>query len=551
MAYERIEEDGAAVTVINFEKSKETPATSRKIPEDPFSGNYGDNIIEPPYNLFFLSTLPEQSNILAQCVEAMETNIDGFGFTLEPAEGIEPDENGEYPAHAVEERKKILDFFAFCNPDVPYNHLCRRMRRDRETTGNGYWEILRNGKGEISGIEYIESYTMRITRMDREFTEYPASGFAADEKNRPDVFKKRFRRYVQIRDSVKVFFKELGDPRLIDAETGQVIVQDETGGFADGREYKTATEVLHFPIYNATSPYGIPRWIGALLSILGSRQAEEVNAEYFENNTVPPLALLTTGKIGDRTVKRIESYIAENLKGRNSWGKILIVEAAPSGVQAPGMPMARPEIHFEHLADAQIKDGLFGEYDRANRDKVRSAFRLPPLYIGQSDDYTRATAKESKLVAEEQIFGPERDYMDFLLNNKILPALGVKYWRYKTLAPTVDDAESLTTMLATFAQCGMTVRESRDLIGEILNKNLQSKEEAGDQEWLDLPMSVYLARLQGGGGDETDGEAEAGAAPVRKNEKTDGADLFLKSLRGIQESLGEEIEHGASCAHSE
>jgi hypothetical protein len=53
-------------------------------------------------------------------------------------------------------------------------------------------------------------------------------------------------------------------------------------------------------------------------------------------------------------------------------------------------------------------------------------------------------------------------------------------------------------MLATFAQCGMTVRECRDLIGEILHKNLQSKEEAGGQEWLDLPLAVYLEQTRAG-----------------------------------------------------
>ncbi|MDR0652984.1 MAG: phage portal protein [Synergistaceae bacterium] len=533
------------MTVIDVEKSGGAPTTSRKISEDPFCGSYGGDIIEPPYNLLFLSTLPENSNILAQCIEAMETNIDGFGFSLEPAEGIKPDENGEYPPHAVEERKKILDFFAFCNPDIPYNHLCRRMRRDRETTGNGYWEILRNNKGEISGIEHLESYTMRISLMDKEFTEYPAVGFAFDEANRPDTFRKRFRRYVQIRNGAKVYFKELGDPRLIDSRTGKIVPQDEdTGTPLNGNGCIPATEVLHFPIHNATSVYGIPRWIGALLSILGSRQAEEVNSEYFDNNTVPPLALLTTGKLGKETVKRIEDFASENLKGKKSWGKMLIVEAAPSGLQISGMPQARPEIHFEHLADAQIKDGLFGEYDKANRDKVRSAFRLPPLYVGQSDDYNRATARESKLVAEEQVFGPERDYMDFFINNKILPALGVKYWRYKTLAPTADDAESLTAMLATFAQYGMTVRECRDLMGEILHKNLQSKEEAGNQEWLDLPLSIYLAGLQRAPADENETETTGDAEDIKK----DSGERLLTSLWDIRKALEED---NGGCGHQE
>jgi len=60
---------------------------SRKMTEDPFKGLYGDRILEPPYNLDFLAKLPEESNVLSQCIEAMETNIAGFGFTLEPLDG--------------------------------------------------------------------------------------------------------------------------------------------------------------------------------------------------------------------------------------------------------------------------------------------------------------------------------------------------------------------------------------------------------------------------------------------------------------------------------
>ena len=53
-----------------------------------------------------------------------------------------------------------------------------------------------------------------------------------------------------------------------------------------------ATELLHFALHSPRSPYGVPRWIGNLLSVLGSRQMEEVNYLYFSNKSVPPLALL-------------------------------------------------------------------------------------------------------------------------------------------------------------------------------------------------------------------------------------------------------------------
>ena len=39
-----------------------------------------------------------------------------------------------------------------------------------------------------------------------------------------------------------------------------------------------------------------------------------------------------------------------------------------------------------------------------NRDKIRSAFRLHPIYTGESQDYTRATADTARQVTEEQVF---------------------------------------------------------------------------------------------------------------------------------------------------
>ena len=44
------------------------------------------------------------------------------------------------------------------------------MRRDLEVLGNGYWEVIRDGKGDIVWLEHIEGHTMRLTQLDREYT---------------------------------------------------------------------------------------------------------------------------------------------------------------------------------------------------------------------------------------------------------------------------------------------------------------------------------------------------------------------------------------------
>ena len=496
-------------------KENELPV-SQKMSTDPFDGYYGDGIIEPPYNLDWLARLPEHSNMLGQCIEAMETNIDGFGFTLEPAFEFE-----EGNADAEAERKTLLHFFEFCNFELPYSQLRRRVRRDLEVLGNGYWEVIRDGKGDIVWLEHIEGHTMRLTQLDREYT--PVTYMIRDdESNELQEYpsRKRFRRYVQIRDGKRVYFKEFGDPRLIDARSGEV----------DDNAELPATEIIHFKQYCPYSPYGVPRWIGNWLAVEGSRQAEEVNYEYFENNTVPPMALLVAGTLDDKVVERIEDFINDEMKGRKSFNKILVIEASPFGEVLPGSSSPKVSVQFVPLSDAQQKDSLFDNYDRTNREKIRSSFRLPPIFVGLTSDYTRATARESREVAEEQVFGPERADHDFVINRLLFPAMGVRYWRYKSLPPTVNDFEIMSSTLDTFSRCGLTVREAREEISRLLNRPLSVFDEGS--EWLDLPLQVYLAQLQ-------NGELSIEKSAVPENREA----LFLRALAGIEKALDDGHEH--------
>jgi len=92
----------------------------------------------------------------------------------------------------------------------------------------------------------------------------------------------------------RVYFKSFGDPRVVSRSTGRVS-PDIAALKAAQADDKPATELLHFTIHSPRSPYGVSRWVGTLLSVLGSRQMEQVNYLYLENQIVPPLALLVSG----------------------------------------------------------------------------------------------------------------------------------------------------------------------------------------------------------------------------------------------------------------
>ena len=117
--------------------------------EDEFSNLYvstktttGSNVhIEPPFLPKVLLNLVVTNNILSQCIEAMEVNIDGTGYEVVPIEeGKDIDEK---------EKKDLTDFFDEPYPGMSFVSMRRKLRRQLESVGYAYLEVLRNKADEI------------------------------------------------------------------------------------------------------------------------------------------------------------------------------------------------------------------------------------------------------------------------------------------------------------------------------------------------------------------------------------------------------------------
>ena len=358
-------------------------------------------------------------------------------------------------------------------------------------TGNAFWEVLRDGKGDLARFVYVPSYTVRLLPLDREAVEVRERVRVSTISFDTVSARRRLRRYVQIQGAERVYFKSFGDPRVVSRSTGRVF-PDIAALKAAQADDGPATELLHFAIHSPRSPYGVPRWVGTLLSVLGSRQMEEVNYLYFENKSVPPLALLVSGgRLSDASVPRIERFIDENLKGKANFHKILILEADGGGTGDGG----RAKIELRPLTDAQQHDALFQLYDERNIDKVGSSFRLPRLLRGESKDFNRATAESALRFAEDQVFQPERDEFDFLMNRKVLADMGLRFWRFRSQTPVTRDPERMTEMVERLVRVGvLTPEEGRLLAGDIFNREFRK---IGD-DWTKRPITLTLAGIQTG-----------------------------------------------------
>lgn len=499
--------------------------------------------LEPPYDPRVLCKLLETSNALRQNVDAYAVNIDGYGHHFEPVINLDGDDviakvrDAMYIARLVEasggapvsekeptdeevakqiealrrvmrvEKARAEAFFKFCCSESSFVALRRRTRADREITGNGYWEVIRGEKNAPRHFVYVPAHTVRLLKRDDKRVPVVQQVQRGPITTVKETVQRSFRRFVQSSEGAIVYFKEFSDPRVMSSKTGKFYDSVEAlKAQEEGAE--PANELIHFVIDSPTSPYGVPRWIGNLLSVLGSRHSEEVNFLYFENKSIPPLVITVSGgRMNADSVGRIRSFIDTQIKGKRNFHKILILEAeSPSTAAMMGLDNnGRCRIDIKPLTEAHLKDALFQQYDERNMDKVGMAFRLPRLLRGDIRDFNRASALAALEFAETQVFGPERAEFDFLVNRFIMPALGIHFWRFESDGPRITAPESFAKIIAELSNCGVLVpKDGRELAGD---RVFQRELPRIDADWVEKPVALTMA---GTGLEEEDGDAPSG-----------------------------------------
>lgn len=508
----KTEDASYRVTVKSFGGVKKSESNV----EDPFQNMYSSTsgemkIIAPPYNPKQLCMLREISDTLPQAVAAMVTNVDGFGWELGEADHVKGKTTED--KEAQKEKHLLQMFFNHCNPKHNFTMLRKLLRQDYEDTGAMYMEVVRNGKGDIAELYRLPSFTVRLTYPDNEWTEF-TQRIRNNEGDFVEVIRKtRFRRYVQIvNNNKKVYFKEFGDPRTISKHTGKVAKNPS----------EQATEVIAFTQPCSYSPYGVPRWISNVIKIMGSRKADEVNVLYFDNKAIPPMVITVSGgSLTASTVEKLKEVFEHEIKGVQNFHKVLILEAEPADIgEVAGEKAANVRIEIKPLTEFIQQDALFMNYQEKNSKSIASSFRLPPIFLGRSEDYTRATAREAIKVGEEQVFQPERNDFDYAINRTLLSDMEINYWDFKTIGAKTSDDTAIVKAIATVKD-GVTVGQIQEAVAEMRNVP------AGDipEEYHNTLLGDLLYRSNGSQGNEE-----------YASEKT------IKSLLDLRKQLQKKIE---------
>lgn len=475
--------------IINESVEKSIGEDSRRRPEEhqeTFSnGGALQGEITPPYNMYALAKLPFNNNVLGQCIDVMVTNIESYGFRLEYI-GPEGEEKSE---EALNEKNELRAFLDYPNGDYSLTELRMRLRQDYETFGNSYMEVTRDKTGKIRSLYHLPAHTMRVVTHDREYTESFSRVRDDDGNYRDKPYRRRFRRYIQKIGGVRTYFKEFGDPRNISVLDGSATNQNLP--FAE-----TASEVVHFSRYNPGSPYGLPRWFNQIPSIMGSREAELTNLDYFSENAIPAMVVMVAGgHLTEESMDAIEQTFT-NIRGRAAQNRVAVIEAA-GDIEAASEDgkVPTPKISLESLSSERQGDALFQEYDHKCREKIRSSFRLPPIFIGESREYNRATSEQSMIMAESQIFAPERRKIDEFFNTKILTQFEPRFWRFKSMPPRVAGTDDLIATIKGLSSVGaITPNAAVNLVEELLDIPVNYIKE----KWGDVPFFITQAQAQNG-----------------------------------------------------
>lgn len=466
---------GTRVRIIKQQGPLEKADTSVQVTEQE-AYNAGD-WITPRHDMRGLAKLVENSTILPQCIRAYKNNIAGFGI------GVRYTEDTEETPEMAAEFARAEEIIELLTTEQDTKEVFEDIIEARETFGIAYVEVIRNVAGEVVQIEFIkETPSVQKTRPLEPYisTTYYHHGQEVERK-------KRYCKYKQEIGGKVVYFKEFGDPRVMDMRDGKYLEEGQTLEL----EHQ-ANELLEFAI--GTEPYGTVRWIGQVLGVDGSRRAEMLNNNYFINGRHTPLMIMVKGgTLSDESFAKLQQYI-NDIKGEAGQHAFIVLETEATDGRTDFDQQQRPEIEVKDLASILQKDELFQDYLDNNRRKVQSAFQLPDLYVGYTTDFNRATAQTAQEVTEEQVFQPERKSLAWAINNRLLNGYGFHFVEAYFLEPDISNPDDLYKLLTVANNAGgVTPNFAKRIIYEAYGEVAEDYPE----DWGDVPLAY--SKTQGGG----------------------------------------------------
>jgi PBSX family phage portal protein len=360
------------------------------------------DLIEPPYNLEYLSQIYEISPYNYAAINAKVSNVVGLGFdfietrkTMDAIDGIDNDTQLERARRKLDRlRQDLHEWLENCNEEETFKETLIKFYTDVEATGNGYLEIGRTTSGKIGYIGHIPSKTMRVRRL--------RDGF------------------IQLLYGKAVYFRNFGD-------------QETPNPIAEGSD--RPNEIVHVKKYTPRNNYyGIPDIVAASNAMAGNEFAGKYNLDYFENKAVPRYIITVKGaKLSTESERKLLEFFQVGLRGKNHRSLYIPLPA--------DSPDAKVEFKMEPI-EAGSQESSFNIYRQSNRDEILMAHRVPISKIGSPQGVSLANARDADKTFKEQVCKPIQEILEKKLNKLIEEMTDALHIKFNELSLTDEDTQS-------------------------------------------------------------------------------------------------------------
>ena len=389
----------------DFAKSftgKDGSGTQQNLLQSAVTGYAMFDLVQPVYNLEYLSQIYEVSTYNYAAINAKVANIVGLGYsfmetrkTNDAIDAISDDKQLDRARRKLNKLKQDLqDWLDATNDEDTFTETLIKVYTDLEATGNGYIEIGRTTAGDIGYIGHIPAKTMRVRRL--------RDGF------------------MQLLYGKAVFFRNFGDTETINPI---------------GESEDRPNEIIHLKKYTPMNNYyGIPDIVAAQMSLAGNEFAGRYNLDYFENKAVPRYIITVKGaKLSPESERKLLEFFQVGLKGKNHRSLYIPLPA--------DTPDNKVEFKMEPV-EAGAQESSFNIYRQSNRDEILLAHRVPINKIGVPEGVSLANARDADKTFKEQVCRPAQMRLEKRINSIIEEKTDALKIKFEELTLTDEDTQS-------------------------------------------------------------------------------------------------------------
>ena len=360
------------------------------------------DLVEPPYNLEYLSKVYEISTYNYAAINAKVANIVGLGYdfvetkkTNDAFDSITDDKALERARRKLSKlRQDIHAWLDTTNEEDTFTQTLIKVYTDLEATGNGYIEVGRTTGGNIGYIGHIPAKTMRVRRL--------RDGF------------------IQLLYGKAVYFSNFGEKEVENPIAGQ---EDRPN------------EIIHLKKYTPMNNYyGLPDIVAAQVALAGNELSGRYNLDYFENKAVPRYIITVKGaKLSPESERKLLEFFQVGLKGKNHRSLY---------IPLPGdTPDSKTEFKMEPV-EANPQESSFNVYRKSNRDEILLAHRVPINKIGTPEGVNLAVARDADKTFKEQVCRPAQMILEKKVNKIFEEKTDALVLKFNELTLTDEDTQS-------------------------------------------------------------------------------------------------------------